>query len=84
MKLSAFMRGKAWLTFSFFTRLFYSSVFSKCKYQQQTLFSCVFGLPPHLSPGLHPSLSAELSAVYTLNKVKTAVTKQSGSFDKNI
>lgn len=36
------------------------------------------------SPGLHPSLSSELSAdaVYTLNKVTTAVTKQSASFQE--
>lgn len=38
------------------------------------------------SPGLHSSLSSELSAdtVNTLNKAMAAVTKQSASFDKTV
>ncbi len=91
MKLSAFMRGKVSLqgnlTFVFYHIFFFIVLFSpSVNTSNKTLFSCFLVLPPHLRPGLHPSLSAELSAdtVYTLNKVKTAVTKQSGLFDKNI
>ena len=79
MKLLTFMRGNyPKINLSFCFTIFFSIVLfsSSISTNNKLCFWCL-----HLSPGLHPSLSAD--TVYTLNKVKTAVTEQSGFFDKN-
>ncbi len=64
---------------SWILSLFSAQLFMFCLPRVNTNHKIVFCLHLSLSLSLHPSLSA--GTVYTLNKVKTAESKQPGFFD---